>query len=340
MFYARRDILKKLLKRYFIDALGSMAVGLFSSLIIGVIIKQISTIEVFSYLKSVTEFLEPTSPVIGSVIGVSISYGLKSKPLAMFSSGIVGAIGYIAGGPVGSFIGVIIGAEIGSFISGKTPIDIILVPFITISTGGLVANFTGPYIKDFMDILGNVITKSTDMQPLLMGIIISVIVGIALTLPISSAALCIMLGLGGIAGGAAVAGCSAQMIGFAVISFSDNGIEGLMSQGLGTSMLQITNIMRKPIVWLAPIVASVVTGALSTTVFHMQASPTGAGMGTSGFVGQISTYSVMSAYESPMIVIIKIILLHFIIPAAVALLVDFMLRRAGIVKKGDMKIKV
>lgn len=332
--------MKKFLKRYFIDALGSMAFGLFSSLIIGVIIKQISTIEMFSYLKLVTEFLEPTSPVIGAVIGVSIAYGLKSKPLAMFSSGIVGAIGYIAGGPVGSFIGVIIGAEIGSFISGKTPIDIILVPFITISTGGLIASFAGPYIMNFMDMLGSVITKSTDMQPLLMGIIISVIVGIALTLPISSAALCIMLGLSGIAGGAAVAGCSAQMIGFAVTSFSDNGVEGLLSQGLGTSMLQITNIMKKPIIWIAPIVASIVTGGLSTAVFSMQTAPLGAGMGTSGLVGQISTYSVMSAYESPTVVIVKIILLHFIIPAIIALLVDFMLRRAGLIKKGDMKIKI
>lgn len=332
--------LKKILKRYFIDALGSMAVGLFSSLVIGVIIKQISIIPVFSYLESLTEFLAPTSPVVGAVIGVSIAYGLRAKPLVMFSSGIVGAIGYIAGGPVGSFIGVIIGAEVGSFILGKTPIDIILVPFITISTGGLIANFTGPYIANVMDIIGNVISKSTDMRPLLMGIIISVIVGIALTLPISSAALCIMLGLGGIAGGAALAGCSAQMIGFAVISFSDNGIEGLMSQGLGTSMLQITNIMKKPIIWLAPIIASAVTGALSTTVFYMQTTPTGAGMGTSGLVGQISAYAVMSAYESSTIVIVKIILLHFIIPAIVALAVDFMLRRAGIIKKGDMKIKI
>lgn len=332
--------MKKILKRYFIDALGSMAVGLFSSLIIGVIISQISNIEMFSYLKLLTEFLSPTSPVIGAVIGVSIAYGLKSKPLAMFSSGIVGAIGYVAGGPVGSFIGVVIGAEIGSFISGKTPIDIILVPFTTIATGGLLASLAGPYIMNFMDVLGSIITKSTDMQPLLMGIIISVIVGITLTLPISSAALCIMLGLGGIAGGAAVAGCSAQMIGFAVTSFSDNGLQGLLSQGLGTSMLQITNIIKKPIIWLAPTVASAVTGGLSTTVFSMQTSDIGAGMGTSGLVGQISTYSVMSAFESPTVVIVKIILLHFIIPAIVALFLDYMLRRAGFIKKGDMKIKI
>jgi uncharacterized membrane protein len=234
---------------------------------------------------------------------------------------------------------VIIAARVGELVSKKTPVDIILTPLVTIVVGGLIARYCCSPINDFMLYLGSLINNATALSPFLMGVVVSVLVGCALTLPISSAALCIMLGIDGLAAGAATVGCCAQMVGFAVISFKDNGVGGLLSQGLGTSMLQIGNIVRKPIIWLAPTITAAILGPVSTVVFGMTNNALGAGMGTSGLVGPIATYADMTAAGGdPTAIIIKIAVLHFVAPAIISLLIHFAMTRLGWVKNGDMKI--
>ncbi|MBR4889666.1 MAG: PTS sugar transporter subunit IIC [Clostridia bacterium] len=332
-------MIKKYCKRYFIDALSAMALGLFSSLIIGLIISQISKIPYLGFLNEYAAMVK-SDPVVGAAIGVATSYGLKSKPLVMFSSAAAGAFGYSVGGPVGAFVAAVFGSEIGGLVSGKTKIDIILSPIVTIIVGCAAGQFVGAPVQAMMSGLGAVITAATLLAPLPMGILVSVIVGMVLTAPISSAALCIMLGLDGLAGGAAVAGCCAQMIGFAVTSFNENGWGGLLSQGIGTSMLQFGNIMRKPAIWLAPTLASAVTGPISTCIFKMECTPTGAGMGTSGLVGQFGTWDAMSASTTPWLVLLEMALVHFILPAVLALAFHLLFKKLGWVKDGDMKLGV
>lgn len=333
------SILGRIFKRYFVDAMGSMALGLFSSLIIGLIISQISKFAPFAFLQPLTEVLAAKSPVIGAAIGVAIAYGLKADPLVVFSSAACGAIGYAAGGgsggPVGAFIGAVVGAELGQLISKKTPVDIIVTPMVAIIGGGLAGSFVGPYVQSFMHWLGQLINEATVLQPLPMGIVVGIIVGMVLTLPISSAALCIMMNLSGLAAGAATAGCCAQMIGFAVISYRENKLGGLLSQGIGTSMLQVPNIMRHPQIWIAPIVASGICGAISAAMLGMTNNAAGAGMGTSGLVGQITMLGEMGATPKTFVLIA---LVHFLLPALVALGVNQLLRRAGWVKDGYMKL--
>ena len=223
-----------------------------------------------------------SSPVVGAAIGVAIAQGLKSKPLVLFSCAVSGAYGYAVGGPVGAYIGAVFGAEIGGLFAGKTKVDIIVSPITTIVSGCAVAQLVGPGIQAMMNGLGAVINSATQLTPFPMGILVSVIVGMVLTAPISSAALCIMLDLNGLAAGAAVVGCCCQMVGFAVASFRENGWGGLISQGIGTSMLQFSNIMRHPQIWIAPTLASAVLGPVSTCLFRMTNTASGAGMGTSG----------------------------------------------------------
>lgn len=339
-----KGILNRIFTRYFVDAMGAMAMGLFSSLIIGLIISQLAKFAPLSFLSPLTEVLSAKSPVIGAAIGVAIAFGLKASSLVMFSCAAAGAIGYMAGGgaggPVGAYIGAVIGAELGQLVSKKTPVDIIVTPIVTIVTGGLVATLIGPFVQTLMLWLGNFINTATQLQPLPMGIIVGVVVGMALTLPISSAALCIMMGLSGLAAGAATAGCCAQMIGFAVISFRENGVSGLLSQGIGTSMLQVPNIMRHPQIWIAPTVASGVVGALSASVFALENVAAGAGMGTSGLVGQFTTMSVMAPKIGTMPAFLIIIGLHFVLPAVIALAVNAGVRKLGWVKNGYMKLDV
>jgi len=326
-------------KRYFIDAMGSMALGLFASLIIGLIISQLSKLPGLGFLSAVTDVLAASSPVIGSAIGVAIAYGLKCDSLVVFSCAACGAVGYSAGGPVGAYVGAVIGSELGGLVSKKTPFDIIVTPMVTIIAGGLAASWVGPYINAGMTWLGNIFNSATDMAPLPMGIVVGMIVGVVLTLPISSAALCIMLGLSGLAGGAATAGCCAQMVGFAVISYCDNGFSGLVSQGIGTSMLQVPNIMRNPRIWIAPTIASGICGAVSSVAFHMTNIPAGAGMGTSGLVGQICMYSDMAPRFGSLPVIAAMLLVHVLLPIVICLPIDRLLRRIGWVKNGDMTIR-
>ncbi len=333
------DIIKKLFKRYFVDAMSYMALGLFSSLIVGLIISQLAKIPHLEILSSFASVLSASSPVVGSAIGAAIAYGLKSKPLVVFSCIAVGAFGYNMGGPVGAYAAALVANEIAGIVAGKTKIDIIVTPLVTIITGGFVSTFCGPYLSAFMTGLGEIINEATNLHPFPMGIAVSTLVGLALTAPISSAAICIMLELDGIAAGAAAVGCAAQMIGFAVTSFKVNGVGGLISQGLGTSMLQFGNIMKRPQILLAPTLAGAVLGPLSTCVFQMTNIKEGAGMGTSGLVGQFGAYTAMKDSFGTWQTIGLILLMHIVLPAILSLLFHVALRKLGIVKDEYLRLK-
>lgn len=333
-------MIKNIFRKYVIDALSHMAQGLFCSLILGLIIGQIAKIPGLDFLNFIAEALSASSPLVGACIGLAIAYGLSTAPLVMISSAITGALGYEAGGPVGAYLAVIIGAEIGSLISRRTPVDIILTPLVTIVAGGLFARYCCSPINDFMLYLGDVINKATMLSPFMMGIAVSVLVGCALTLPISSVAICVMLGIDGLAAGAATVGCCAQMVGFAVTSFRDNGMGGLLSQGLGTSMLQIGNIVRKPTIWIAPTLTAAILGPVSTVWLRMTNNALGAGMGTSGLVGPLATFATMTeagAAAGPLT--IKILCLYFLAPAVISLGIHMLMKKAGWVKAGDMKLE-
>ncbi len=343
-----KGFIKNLLRRYFIDAMGAMALGLFSSLIIGLILKQIFQYIPVAGIQPVVDAIiaatSAKSPVVGAAIGAAIAYGLKAKPLAIYSAAVAGAIGYavtvegVAAGPVGAFVAAIVAAEIGSLVGGKTKLDILLVPASAILSGAAVGVLIGPPIARMMIGLGELINELTQLYRFPMGVAVSAVMGIILTLPISSAALSIMLGLSGLAAGAATAGCCAHMVGFAVASYRDNKVAGLLSQGVGTSMLQMPNIMRRPQIAIPAIVASMITGPLSTLVFRMENIAAGAGMGTSGLVGQFTTWTAMSASMPAGQLAAYILLLHVIIPAAIALLVSEAMRKKGWIKPGDMKL--
>lgn len=331
--------MKKIFKKYIVDAMSHMAMGLFCSLILGLIISQIARIPGLDFLDFIAEALSSTSPLIGACIGLAMASGMSCAPLVTISSAITGALGYQFGGPVGSYLSVILGAEIGMLFSKKTPVDIILTPLVTIVCGGLFARYCCSPINDFMLYLGAVINDATQLSPFLMGITVSVLVGCALTLPISSVAICVMLGIDGLAAGAATVGCCAQMVGFAVISYKDNGVGGLLSQGVGTSMLQIGNIMRKPVIWLAPTLTSAILGPVSTVWLEMTNNSLGAGMGTSGLVGPLATYATMSPEaDSIGMLIVKILCLYFIAPAIISLGLNAIMTRLGWIKPGDMKL--
>ncbi|MBC8584961.1 PTS sugar transporter subunit IIC [Oscillospiraceae bacterium NSJ-64] len=320
--------------------MSAMALGLFSSLIIGLVISQISKIPGLGFLDVVSEVLGASSPVVGGAIGAAIAWGLKARPLVIFSSVACGAVGYAAGGPVGAFVAAIMGSEIGSLVAGRTGVDIVLTPIVTIVSGGLVGDFVGPYVQNFMQFLGNVVNQATEMSPLPMGIIVSVVVGMALTAPISSAALCIMLDLSGLAAGAATVGCCAQMVGFAVAGFRENGWGGLISVGLGTSMLQFSNIMRRPQLWIAPTLAGAILGPVSTCLLKMTNTAAGAGMGTCGLVGQFGTIAAMGDTTGMPVLLGVMAVMHFILPALLTWGFTVFFRKSGWIKDGDMKITV
>ena len=331
--------MKRIFRKYIVDALSHMAMGLFCSLILGLIIGQIAKIPGLDFLTFIADALSSSSPLVGACIGLAIAYGMSCAPLVMISSAITGALGYQAGGPVGAYLAVILGAELGMLISKKTPVDIIITPLVTIVCGGLFARYCCSPINDFMLYLGSLVNSATTLSPFLMGITVSVLVGCALTLPISSVAICVMLGIDGLAAGAATAGCCVQMIGFAVISFRDNGIGGLLSQGLGTSMLQIGNIARKPVIWLAPTLTAAILGPVSTVWLQMTNNALGAGMGTAGLVGPLAAFATMSdagASAGPLVT--KIICLYFIAPALISLAIHYAMKALGWVKPGDMKL--
>lgn len=337
---------KQWFKTYIVDALSYMAMGLFASLILGLILSQIGKIPHMEFLADIARILQ-LDLVVGGSIGLAIALGLKRDPLVTISAVAVGALGYSLGGPlgdvggnpIGAYLATIVGIEAGSWISKRTPVDIILTPMATIVVGGLVAQYCCVPVGEWVMSLGEVINRATTLNPFIMGIVVSVSVGCILTLPISSAALCISIGLSGLAAGAATAGCCAQMVGFAVISYRDNGIGGLISQGLGTSMLQIGNIARKPIVWLAPTLSAAILGPISTLWYGMENSPAGAGMGTSGLVGPIGCWDTMAATTDHVTLITEIVVLYFVAPAILSLIFDSAMRRLGWIKEGDMALK-
>ena len=340
-FLTRKDI-EFSAKRYLQDALSAMALGLFASLLTGLIIKTVGEqAAVFFGESTVTDFLITTGQkamdYMGAAVGVAVAWGLKSPPLVMFTSAVTGMLGADLGGPGGAFIAVAIGAELGKAVSKETKIDIIVTPITTMAAGGAAAALAGPAIGKLMTGLGSVIMTATEWQPFAFGIVISVIVGLVLTAPISSAALCIMLDLSGLAAGAATAGCCAQMIGFAVTSYKDNGLGGSFAIGIGTSMLQISNIFKNFWILLPPTLAAAVTGPVATVVLGMTNNAMGAGMGTSGLVGQIGTFTDMGFSVD---VAVKVAVIQFLLPAALSLIFDKILRRAGKIKDGDYRLEM
>ncbi len=352
--------MKKVLHEIFIDGLGGMASGLFATLIIGTIIVQIGTFipgAIGTYLLMMGKV---ASAVTGMGIGIGAATKLKGSPLVVVSAGAAGMIGAFAskiiagtvlvdgvmcfagpGEPLGAFIAAMVAIYIGRLVTGKTPVDIIITPFTCIVSGGAVGLLLGPSISSFMTWLGSLINWGTEQAPFLMGIVVSVLMGMILTLPISSAALGVILGLSGIAAGAATIGCSANMVGFAVASYKENKVNGLIAQGLGTSMLQVGNIVKKPIIWLPAIITSAILGPVSTCVLHMTNNATGSGMGTAGLVGQINTFQVMTSEGvSSGLVLVEIIVMHFIAPAILSFAIAKVMRKMNLIKDGDMKLNV
>lgn len=321
------------IKTYVITALSYMALGLFSSLIIGLIIRTAG--EQFEVLILV-EVGQVAMDLMGPAIGVAIAYGLKAPALVLFSSAVAGAFGAASGGPAGAYIASLLAVEFGKLISGSTKIDIIATPVVTIFVGFFAAEYIGVFINQGMLAFGELINWSVDQQPFIMGILVASLMGLALTAPISSAAIAIMLGLDGLAAGAATVGCSAQMVGFAVSSYRENGVGGLIAQGIGTSMLQIANVIKKPMILLPPIIAGILLAPFSTILFQMENTPEGAGMGTSGFVGQIFTFTSMG-FDS--LVLLQVVGLHFLGPALISLMMSEFLRRKGLIQYGDMALR-
>lgn len=318
---------------YVIKAMSFMALGLFASLIIGLIIKTIGQQLEWSLL---VEMGDLAMGLMGAAIGVGVAYGLGAPPLVLFAAVAAGAAGAHFGGPAGSFVAALIATEVGKLVSKETKIDIIATPLVTIVVGFLVAKFIGPGISKVMTTIGSWIVWGTEQQPILMGIIVATLMGLALTAPISSAAIAIMLDLSGLAAGAATVGCCAQMIGFAVSSYRENKIGGLFAMGLGTSMLQVPNIVRYPLILIPPTLAGIVLAPFVTTVWPMTNDAAGAGMGTSGLVGPIMTLTDMGF---SMDVLIKVIVFYFIAPAVISLLASEWMRKKGWIKPGQMLIQ-
>lgn len=350
-FFLDRKNINISAKVYFVDAMGSMALGLFASLLIGTIFSALGRSDVLdiAFFREISSF---ASAAAGAAIGVAVAHTLKAPPLVLLSAATVGHAGYTVGavldgvsltaGPAGAFVAVLIATELGKLVSKETKVDVLVTPAVTIVSGVAVAKLVSPWIGVAMHLLGDFINTAAELQPLLMGIVISVVVGIALTLPISSAAICAMLGISGIAAGAATAGCCAQMIGFAVMSFRENRWGGLVAQGLGTSMLQMGNIMKNPVIWLPPTLASAVTGPIATMLFRMENFGVNAGMGTCGMVGPLGVITTMT--ENPdnnsLLMWVGIVVVCIVMPAVLTPLFAWPLRKWGLIKENDLKLEL
>lgn len=351
--------LRKALEKFFIDGLSAMAQGLFATLIIGTIIQQIGTLLGGPAGNMVFVIGKAAASLTGAGIGVSVAYKFKAAPLAVISAGTAGMIGAFAsqllagtaldegtmlyagpGEPLGAFIAAYVGVFFGRLTSGKTKVDILVTPLAVIGSGAAVGLILGPPISGFMAWLGSLINWGTEQQPFFMGVIVSVLMGMILTLPISSAALGIILNLSGLAAGAATIGCCCNMVGFAVASYRENRIGGLLAQGIGTSMLQVPNIVRKPVIWLPAILSSAILGPVGTMVFHMTSNATGSGMGTAGLVGQIMTWQTMIQTEPAAAVLLKILAVQILLPAGVTLGISEFMRKKEWIKFGDMKLEI
>lgn len=352
--------MKKYLHRVFIDGFSGMALGLFATLIIGTIVGQVANFvpgKVGLYMMYASNVAKS---LMGAGIGVGVASKYKEGPLVTVSAAVVGMIGAFPtaftagtaeliaeislgkpGNPLSAFVAAYVAIEVGHLISGKTPVDIIVTPLLCLTAGSLVAFLVGPYINIFTNWLGGLITINVEQHPLIGGMIVSALMGMFLTLPISSAAIGVVLGLDGLAAGAATIGCCCQMVGFAVMSYKENKMGGLISQGIGTSMLQMPNIIKNPRVWIPPILSSIILAPLSTMVFKMHSNAVGSGMGTSGLVGQFSAYGVMvSEGMKPVLALGEIALMHFVLPAVITFLISKGMRKAGWIKDGDLKFEV
>ncbi|MCR5267607.1 MAG: PTS sugar transporter subunit IIC [Lachnospiraceae bacterium] len=352
--------IKGILHEIFIDGLSGMAIGLFATLIIGTIIIQVASFIPGTVGETLVMMGKIASAATGAGIGIGCAVKLQAKPLTIVSSAVAGMVGAFAskllagtvlvdgavtltgpGEPLGAFLAAMTAIYIGKLVAGKTKVDILITPFCCIVSGSAIGLILGPPISAFMTWLGSLINWGTEQAPFIMGIVVSVLMGMILTLPISSAAIGVILGLGGLAAGAATVGCCANMIGFAVASFRENKVNGLLAQGLGTSMLQIGNIVKKPVIWLPAIISSAILGPVSTMVFKMTNNATGSGMGTSGLVGPINAYQTMTeGGVSAGLALFEILLMHVILPAILSLVISEFMRRRGWIKEGDMKLEV
>lgn len=353
------DKVKKILNMIFIDGLSGMAFGLFGTLIIGTIFTQIAKTIPGSVGSCIYTVGKVASGLTGAGIACGVAIKLNADTLVAASSLIAGMTGAFAskilagallteaealllsgpGEPLGAFVGAFVAIVFGGLISKKTKLDILLTPLVTIITGCLAGLFVGPPISSFMKWLGGIVNWGTEQAPILMGIVVSVIMGICLTLPISSAAIGVSLGLSGIAAGAAVVGCCCNMVGFAVASYRENKLGGLLAQGLGTSMIQMPNIVRHPQIWLPAIISSAICGPLATAVLDLRCNAVGAGMGTSGLIGPLMTYQEMASLRGSLVTILIILGMEFILPAVLSLVVSEGMRKLNMIKDGDMKLE-
>ena len=346
--------IKKFLNEIFIDGLSGMALGLFATLIIGTIICQLGSLiggDVGAYL---TAMGNVAKSLTGAGIGVGVASKLKSGPLVTVAAAVTGMIGAFPtvmtmegfaigkpGEPLGAFVAAIVGIKLGQLVSGKTKVDIIITPLVSIFTGAMVGFFVGPPITTFMTWLGELVNVNVEQYPVIGGIIVSVLMGMILTLPISSAAIGVSMGITGLAAGAATVGCCCNMVGFAVASYRENKMGGLIAQGVGTSMLQVPNIVKKPIIWLPAILSSAVLGPIASAVLKMVSNPVGSGMGSAGFVGQISAYtSMVEAGTDKVMAIILIVVMHFVLPAILTLAISEFMRKKNWIKQGDMQLNI
>lgn len=350
--------IKKVLNHIFIDGLSGMAMGLFATLIIGTILSQIGTLFVGGRIGNLLLVVGKVASLLtGAGIGVGVAYKFRADSLVTVSAAVNGMVGayagkilagtFFSGGafaitppgePLGAFIAAYAGILIGSLVSGKTKVDILVTPLVSIVSGSAIGLLVGPPISSFMTYLGGLVNWGVGQQPFIMGIVVSVLMGMFLTLPISSAAIGIVLGLDGLAAGAATVGCCCNMIGFAVCSYRENKVGGLLAQGLGTSMLQIPNIVRRPLIWIPAIVSSAILGPVSTMVFKMASNATGSGMGTAGLIGPIMSFQTMSEYMPMATVLTYNITMYFVLPAIISLAVSEFMRKHNFISHGDMKL--
>lgn len=346
--------IKKWANEIFIDGLSGMALGLFSTLIIGTIIAQIGSLvggTVGAYLTAVSNVAKT---ITGAGIGVGVACKFKQGPLVTVSAAVTGMIGAFPavgameafalgkpGEPLGAFIAALAAVKVGKLVAGRTRVDIIVTPFVSILSGAVLGFVAGPPISAFMGWLGELVNFNVEMHPVIGGIVVSVLMGMILTLPISSAAIGVSMSISGLAAGAATVGCCCNMVGFAVASYRENKMGGLVAQGVGTSMLQVPNIVKKPIIWLPAIISSAILGPIASAVLGMTSTPVGAGMGSAGFVGQFAAYASMTEGGMEGIwAFLLILLMHFILPAALTLALSELMRKKGLIVKGDMALDV
>lgn len=335
-------------KKYFIDAMSSLALGLFASLLIGTIFGTLAKYVPWGSIALMADFAKKAT---GAVLGIAVAYSLKAPPLVLFSAGAVGLCGNdlatafviggveksLSAGPAGAFLCALVATELGKLVSKETKVDILVTPVVTITSGVLLAQLICPVVAYVMYFVGTFINTATEFAPFFMGIVLSVVVGVVLTLPISSAALCAMLGLTGLAGGAATVGCCAQMVGFAVISFRENRVGGLIAQGLGTSMLQMGNIVKKPQIWIPPTLAAAVVGPFATCLFKLECTGVSAGMGTCGLVGPIGIIADMGFTLNS---VLGILIACIALPAILSFVFNEIMRKMGWIKTGDMQLQL